>query len=82
MGTLESDATLSQCDMILRYMTENGGITAAEAVDEIGCYRLSSRIWDLKQAGHSIKKERLTKKNRYGKMVSYAKYTLEEQHGV
>ena len=82
MGALINDTTMTQCEMILRYMTENGSITSAEAVDEIGCYRLSSRIWDLKKAGHNIKKETIAKKNRYGKTITFAKYTLEEQHGI
>lgn len=70
----------TQCDMILRYLRENGSITQAEAVEEFGCYRLGARIWDLKNRyGYTIKRETVTKKNRYGKTVSFAKYTLIEE---
>jgi hypothetical protein len=31
-----------------------GTITGIEALNLYGCFRLPSRIWDLKQAGHKI----------------------------
>ena len=70
--------TKTQCDMILRYMQDNGSITQIEAASEIGCYRLSGRIYDLRAMGYEIKKEMQTKKNRYGRAVSFAKYSLLE----
>ena len=76
MGTLVNDTTMTQCDMILAYLIENGSITQLEAAEEFGCWRLGARIWDLRHAGHEIKSEMVTKKNRYGKPVSFARYTL------
>ena len=79
MGTLINEQTMTQCDMILDYMRENGSITQAEATDEIGCVRLPARIWDLKQRGYHIKKIMRSKKNRWGKAISFAAYELESE---
>lgn len=38
--------------------------------------RLASRIKDLKNDGYSIKKEMVESKNRWGEIVRFAKYTL------
>lgn len=78
-GAIATPATMTQCDMILRFMQENGSITQAEAVTEFGCYRLGARIWDLKARGHAIKSDKVTRKNRWGKSVSFARYTLIEE---
>lgn len=67
---------MSQCADILRYMEETGGITQAEAIAEFGCYRLSARISDLKKRGIPIAAKPITKLNRYGKPVSFARYSI------
>lgn len=77
MGTLVNEHTSTQCDMILRYMQDFGSISQVEAASEFGCYRLSGRIYDLKQRGYNIGKTMETKKNRYGKHISFARYSLE-----
>ena len=68
---------MTQCEMILHYMRENGSITSWEAMKEIGCMRLGSRICDLRRAGHKIRTNSESKKNRYGVMTTYARYTLD-----
>ena len=78
-GTLVNETTMTQCDMILAFMRETGSITQVQAAEEIGCWRLDARIWDLKSAGHTIGKETVCRKNRWGKTVKYAKYYLEEE---
>lgn len=67
---------MTQSEMILRYMHENGSITPLEAMREFGCMRLGARIWDLKRAGTHIITESQTEKNRYGKLVTFAMYRL------
>ena len=79
MGQLVNEQTLSQCDMILAYMRENGSITQIEAASEFGCWRLSSRILDLRKRGYNIARTMKTKKNRYGKPIAYASYHMEEE---
>lgn len=69
---------MTQCEEILEYMRENGSITPLEALSEIGCMRLASRISELKEAGVKISKTRVPFKTRYGRKSGYAKYKLEE----
>lgn len=69
---------MSQCEMILEYLRENGSITPVEAMAEFGCLRLAARISDLKEAGSNITTKTVKGRNRYGHTVSYAKYILEE----
>lgn len=70
---------MTQCDMILRYMQETGSITPWEAMREFGCMRLGARIWDLKKRGFEIQTEMVTDQNRYGKRVSFARYSVNAQ---
>ena len=70
---------MTQCEKILRYMRDVGPITQLDAAKEFGCYRLGARIWDLKKAGHAIRKRTVTNKNRYGESVSVAEYRLEDK---
>lgn len=71
------EQTMTQCDMILDFMRDNGSITQLEAAEEFGCWRLGARIWDLRHAGYEIKRDMVSKKNRYGKMISFARYTIQ-----
>lgn len=66
----------TQCKQILAYMLEHGSITSKEAFDELGCTRLSGRIFDLKQKGYIITKVRESSFNRFGKRVSYDRYSV------
>lgn len=70
---------MSQCSDILRHMQERGSITALEALDQYGCFRLAARIKDLRADGHLIVTQEVELPN--GKTI--AKYTLakkEVQH--
>ena len=67
---------MSQNEMVLDYLKENGSITQAEAIECFGCYRLPSRIWDLKQTGHKFRRTMETGLNRFGEKVTYARYAL------
>lgn len=70
---------MSQVEMVLKYMQDNGSITTFESFEEIGCTRLPSRIFDLKKLGYQLDEEMITKTNRYGKKVSFKKYTLRSE---
>ena len=78
MGTLTNETTMNQKSMILQFMRDYGSITPSQAIEEFGCYRLGARIWDLRHDGYDIKTQTVTRKNRYGKAVSFAKYYIEE----
>lgn len=70
---------ISQCDKILEYMKKHSGITQLEAFVDIGCWRLASRINDLKRQGYPIRREMITVKNRDKEDVQIARYSLREE---
>ncbi len=71
----------TQCERILQYLTDHETITTAQAMTELGVYRLASRINDLKRQGYAIRKETVRAKNKYGETVRFAQYSLEEYEG-
>lgn len=72
---------MTQTAMVQDYMERFGSISPVEAYADLGCMRLGARIADLKKAGVPIRREMETRKNRFGKNVSYARYSIikEEQ---
>ena len=69
---------LNQCQRILQYMEDFGSITSAQAMTDIGVYRLASRICDLKGMGYAIKSVTKTAKNRYGEPTRFKEYSLDK----
>ena len=69
----------TQCEKVLAYMKQFGSITQLQALQDIGCMRLASRITDLRQQGVAIGRRIKTSKNRYGDSVSFAEYYLIEE---
>ena len=78
MGRENTKHTRSQNAKILSYLMEHDGITQVQAAERFGCYRLSARIYDLKEEGHEIKTIICVKKNMEGNTVRFAKYVLED----
>lgn len=58
-------------------MSEFGSITQLEALRDLGCFRLASRINDLKKKGYKIRREMVDVNNRYGEVVQIARYRFE-----
>ena len=69
----------TQCCKVLEYMRRFGSITQLEALQDIGCMRLASRISDLRAQGYPIGRRMKTSKNRYGDEVHFAEYYLTEE---
>lgn len=69
----------TQCERVLRYMRDFGEISSREAINDLGCMRLASRISELKRRGYPISRRMETARNRYGEATSYAVYYLEEK---
>lgn len=69
----------AQCDKVLAYMKKFGSITKFEALNDIGCKNLASRISDLRGQGYAIGKKMRLSLNRYGDAVRYAEYYLIEE---
>ena len=44
----------AQCDQVLAFMKTNGVITQWDSMQELGCMRLASRIYDLRCRGYNI----------------------------
>lgn len=61
---------------ILGYMKEFGSITQYEALADLGCMRLASRISELRTSGYPIEKQMIKVKNRYGEECFVAQYSL------
>lgn len=69
----------TQCQMILDFLNSHtNGITPQDAVNRFGCFRLSARIFDLREMGYEIESKSETRKNRYGNTVTYARYKLKK----
>ncbi len=62
---------MTQTDEVLAYIHRHGSITAYEAMNVLGCYRLAARISDLRKAGVDIESERVTQDG-----SSFARYRL------
>jgi len=62
---------MSQCDQILHHL-KSKPITAIEALNDYGCFRLASRINDLRSSGYVIETETVKKDGK-----RYAKYWLK-----
>ena len=67
---------VSQKKMVLDYIREFGSITPLDAFKDLGVTRLAAVIFELKEDGHDIHKEREHAFNRYGQKVRYARYSF------
>ena len=65
--------TENQTRKILRYMQEGNTITPIEALAMFGCFRLSARIWDLRNEGEDIETERICRNGKW-----FAGYKLKD----
>ena len=67
---------MTQTEKIIEYIQGNGSITPLDALKEIGCMRLASRMCDIKKMGYAVNKKMETATNRNGERVMYARYTI------
>ena len=63
-------------DRVLKHLQDHNSITSLEAFRDYGITRLSAIIYLLRRDGWKINSENVGCKNRYGKMVYFAKYML------
>lgn len=66
----------TQAERIINYMEEFGSITQMDALKDLGCMRLASRISDLKRKGYNIESETEPVQNRYGETSYIKRYSL------
>jgi len=67
----------TQTDKVLDYMRRNGSITQFDALLELGCMRLASRINDLRNRGLEIATKMIDVATRSGTVAKIACYKLE-----
>ncbi len=69
----------THCEQIVDYMKRFGSINPLQALEDIGCFRLASRISDLKKQGYPIISERVNYKTRLGEAKHFNEYRLKEE---
>ena len=67
---------MTQREAIIQYIKDFGSITPMQAFADLGITKLATRISEMRRAGMEFRIEMVHVKNRYGKSVSYAKYSL------
>ena len=71
---ITSGEVKSQSDAVLWHLKTYGSITSYEAIKEYGATRLSSIIFNHRKEGYDIDSMPLTKKTRFGRNTTIAKY--------
>lgn len=59
-------------------MLKQGWVSPAAAITELGCYRLSARIWDIKRMGYTIESRIVKQRNRFGHYIAFKEYRIKE----
>ena len=67
---------MTQKKRLLTYLEQGNKINPLKAWQELGIYRLASRICDLRKEGNEIKDEWLEVPNRFGEFVRVKEYYL------
>ena len=66
----------TQRQLILQYIEDFGSITPMQAYSDLGITKLATRISEMRAEGMEFHIEKVQTKNRYGKAVSFAKYSF------
>ena len=69
---------MTQREAILKYISDFGSITPMQAYSDLGITKLATRISEMRRDGFKFKIETVKLKNRYGKAVSFCKYSFAE----
>ncbi len=68
---------MTQNERVFDHLRSVGPIRPMTALNDLGIYRLASRINDLRKAGHKIKTKKVEVVNRWGESSYIAEYSLE-----
>lgn len=68
---------MTQNQMLLSMMRDTW-VSPAAALNEIGCMRLASRIYELRRAGVPVESRTIRKLNRFGRAITYKEYRVKE----
>ena len=73
---------MTQKEQILDYLARFNTITPMEAFAYLGITKLATRVSEMRRDGIEFNIESVTSKNRFGKPVRFAKYSLKEKKVV
>lgn len=68
---------MTQIQEIFNYLNQGNSISPLEALEKFGCFRLSGRIYDLRQQGYNIQMTMV--KNNGKRFASYRLIRQEKQ---
>lgn len=71
---------MTQKELICKYIQDYGSITPMDAFADLGITKLATRISEMKREGYEFKIETVKSKNRYGKSVTFAKYSFKGEN--
>ncbi len=66
----------TQKERLLEYLKAGNKVNPLQSWIELGIYRLASRICELREEGHNIKKEMIEVKNQFQEACKVAQYEL------
>lgn len=69
---------MTQIEMLIK-MLMDGWVSPAAALTEIGCFRLASRIHDIKKMGYIIESRIVRQKNRFGHYIGFKEYRIKKE---
>lgn len=67
---------VSQATDIIEFIRDNGSITTKQAMENLGVFRLASRINEMRAFGIPVEKEMVSVLNRKGEKCRVARYTI------
>tara|TARA_R100000329_G_scaffold112115_1_gene92062 strand:+ start:369 stop:599 length:231 start_codon:yes stop_codon:yes gene_type:complete len=67
----------TQNKQILNWLESGKSITPLQALEQFGCFRLSARIFNLRENGYQIVTKNITKNGK-----TFAEYSLDNQYFV
>lgn len=70
---------MTQRELVLQYIEDFGSITPMQAFGDLGITKLATRISEMRKEGMEFKIDMVKGKNRYGKPMRYARYSLPEE---
>ncbi len=73
---------VNQRQLILKYIQDFGSITPMEAFADLGVTKLATRISEMRKNGMQFQIDTVKSKNRYGKTVRFAKYSLPKEESA
>lgn len=71
---------MKQEERLIDYLSTNESITSIQALNELGIFRLASRISNLKKQGHKITSRMVPVTNRYGEKCHVSEYSMRARN--